>query len=571
MPTFQETNAALDQVIAAEIAKVRAGQSRTAAPALSKFSKAVQMQDEAGGNAWFTADPRLGGRQMTAAEVTEMRNAAKKLPANLPTWASLSSITNPAQRWAAAKSLLATGQAQWGLGADPNNPGEYGSRDPLAGVDSFNALNSPTIKGYRAFSPGGENRWDGDYRNAMTAALIKAGAIYDPSLHVSDRTYYLPTAIAEQKIASGEIPTPIKDPNDTGSLLEKVVLGTIAAIAGAPGGLGTGLSNLTGIGAGANTASGLNALNSFDTGAMNAATSTASATGTGGRTLAEILNAGAGDIATNQMTPSPLGTVASGSLQDIANIASGNIASNQASTVGGLSSLVSGAGNVASTAANASGSTAGTGAASGTTAGTAAAGTAAAGTAAAGGGAAAGTGAVGTLANLVGGSSNLDTLGRILGTGLGMYASDRAADNAKELANQFASYGAPYRQKLTDLYANPSSFLNSQEVQKPVQMATDIMSRSLSTQGNPTGSGNALQQLQSYSADQLFGKLGQEKDRLAGYGGLANYNAAAPAAAANAGASSSNVYNALGAGIADIFSPPRQYGSLYDLINGRRP
>ena len=140
---------------------------------------------------------------------------------------------------------------------------------------------------------------------------------------------------------------------------------------------------------------------------------------------------------------------------------------------------------------------------------------------------------------------------------LGAYASSRATDQYKGLADQFASYGAPYRQRLSDLYANPSGFLSSDEVQKPVQMASDIMARSLSTQGNPTGSGNALQQLQSYSADQLFGRLGQEKDRLAGFGGLSAYNQAAPSAAASVIGSSNNTANALGAATNNIFSPPQ--------------
>lgn len=140
---------------------------------------------------------------------------------------------------------------------------------------------------------------------------------------------------------------------------------------------------------------------------------------------------------------------------------------------------------------------------------------------------------------------------------IGAYASSNATDAYKTLAETFAGYGAPYRQKLSDLYADPSSFLKSAEVQKPVQMGSDILARSLSTQGNPIGSGNALQQLQSYSSDQLFGRLGQEKDRLAGYGGLTQYNAAAPAAASNVIGSNANTANALGAAASNVFNPPK--------------
>ena len=167
------------------------------------------------------------------------------------------------------------------------------------------------------------------------------------------------------------------------------------------------------------------------------------------------------------------------------------------------------------------------------------------------------SGVFGQAGNALGAGSILGALGRAIPGLLGAYASSRATDQYKGLADQFASYGAPYRQRLSDLYANPSKFLSSDEVQKPVQMASDIMARSLSTQGNPTGSGNALQQLQSYSADQLFGRLGQEKDRLAGFGGLSAYNQAAPSAAASVIGSSNNTANALGAATNNIFSPPQ--------------
>lgn len=140
-------------------------------------------------------------------------------------------------------------------------------------------------------------------------------------------------------------------------------------------------------------------------------------------------------------------------------------------------------------------------------------------------------------------------------------SQDKVLQQQKDLAAKYEAMGEPYRQKLSDLYGNPDAFLNSQEVQKPVQQASDIMARSLSTQGNPTGSGRAMQQLQSYSADQLYGRLGEEKNRLAGFGGLTQYQGAAPGIA-----SSANVQNpydiqkwqAAGAGagaLNDIFNP----------------
>lgn len=158
-------------------------------------------------------------------------------------------------------------------------------------------------------------------------------------------------------------------------------------------------------------------------------------------------------------------------------------------------------------------------------------------------------------------------LGKIAPAALGAYASNKQSSQLGELADKFAGYGAPYRDRLSALYQNPSSFLNSPEVQVPVQQGTDIMARSLSTRGNPTGSGNALQQLQSYASDQLFGRLGQEKDRLAGFGGLSAYNQAAPSAATASIGSNANMFNAIGSGMADVFNPPKTPAqTLADLL-----
>lgn len=166
----------------------------------------------------------------------------------------------------------------------------------------------------------------------------------------------------------------------------------------------------------------------------------------------------------------------------------------------------------------------------------------------------------------------LSLLGKAAPGVIGAFAADSQTKAINDLAAQqktqydeYKGFGAPYRTKLTDLYADPSTFLTSKEVQTPVQQGSDIMARSLSMTGNPTGSGNALQQLQSYSADQLFGKLGQEKDRLAGYGGLTAYNQAAAGSAGNqtlnlAGLQSgANVWNAAGAAANNIFNPPKSY------------
>lgn len=86
--------------------------------------------------------------------------------------------------------------------------------------------------------------------------------------------------------------------------------------------------------------------------------------------------------------------------------------------------------------------------------------------------------------------------------------------------------GAPYRSRLSDLYANPSGFLSSPEVQVPTQQSTDAVMRALSTGGNPYGNPGALLEAQNYTADKLFGRLGEEKNRLATLGGIPAYGTA---------------------------------------------
>lgn len=177
------------------------------------------------------------------------------------------------------------------------------------------------------------------------------------------------------------------------------------------------------------------------------------------------------------------------------------------------------------------------------------------------------------LSRILGGNAStsdwLNVLGTAGATGLGVYSDIQKTNALNDLADKYAGYGAPYRQRLSDLYANPSSFLSSPEVQVPVQQGTDAMARSLSAKvGNPVFSGTALQELQNYSSNQLFSKLGQEKDRLAGFGGLTAYNSAAPGAAANAINSSGNALTTLAGGVSDIFNPRQTLSDLFKQYQG---
>ena len=178
-------------------------------------------------------------------------------------------------------------------------------------------------------------------------------------------------------------------------------------------------------------------------------------------------------------------------------------------------------------------------------------------------GAAGTAGAVGGAASALAPTGSLPGMSQILAGAIpaafGAYGANQQANAYEGLARDYMNMGAPYRSKLSDLYSNPTAFLNSPEVQVPVQQGTNALARALSVNGNPIGSGTALQELQNYSSNQLFGRLGQEKDRLAGFGGLSAYNQAAPGAAGNAINANKSIYDAFGAGAADIFYPPKRY------------
>ncbi len=101
-------------------------------------------------------------------------------------------------------------------------------------------------------------------------------------------------------------------------------------------------------------------------------------------------------------------------------------------------------------------------------------------------------------------------------------------DQRQRMYDEYKGFGAPYRQRLSDLYADPNAFLSSNEVRVPLDQATKSLAQAYSAKGgNPWGNPAAGFAITSNAANKLFGRLGEEKDRLAGYGGVAAYNPAA--------------------------------------------
>lgn len=160
-------------------------------------------------------------------------------------------------------------------------------------------------------------------------------------------------------------------------------------------------------------------------------------------------------------------------------------------------------------------------------------------------------------------------LGKLAGPALGAYASNQQANALADIARQYSEYGAPYRAQLAQLQADPGSFLNSPRVQTAVDQGTNAMARALSARdGNPVGSGRALHELQNYATNSLYGQLTNRENQLANFGGLSNFNAAAPQTGLASVAQTGNMWNSIGAGLNDVFNPQPTYLDLVKAMKG---
>lgn len=160
-------------------------------------------------------------------------------------------------------------------------------------------------------------------------------------------------------------------------------------------------------------------------------------------------------------------------------------------------------------------------------------------------------------------------IGKLGAAGLGAYASNQQSNALADVAKQYAEYGAPYRAQLASLQTDPGSFLSSPRVTSAVDQGTSAMARALSARdGNPVGSGRALQELQNYSTNSLYGQLTNRENQLANFGGLSSFNSAAPSANLASVQQTGNMYNAIGAGINDIFNPQPTYIDLIKAMKG---
>lgn len=373
--------------------------------------------------------------------------------------------------------------------------------------------------------------------------------------------------------------------NDRESFLES--LGALPFVLGA-----FGAPYLASLGA-AGTAGGAGALNSFDTGAMGNILGTnvsdvattasgignaASAAGTGVDfsssflpTLTETATAPGlvsptGSLADMATTLGAGGAVEVGGLAGLTDAALGLPSGGLSAAIGGTGITVPGAlGNLSLDAAGNLASTVVGGAApnlattvSGSGAGVTP------------GAVASGASSVSSLSKFLDGSASLDDwlkLGGTVGSALlSGYSSNKTADAFKDEASRLNAIQEPWRGRLSDMYANPSSFLTSAPVRASLDQGTQAVARALSGDyGNPAMSPNALAEINKYAANSLYSQFGNEANRLAAFGGL-NFPATAGSSlniqGANEGA---GVYDAAQYALGQLTAPKPQM-TVADMI-----
>lgn len=148
--------------------------------------------------------------------------------------------------------------------------------------------------------------------------------------------------------------------------------------------------------------------------------------------------------------------------------------------------------------------------------------------------------------------------GGLVGAGLGIAGSRRQQGQLEALNNQYLGFGAPSRARYEASFAPGFTMANDPGYKDALDMVTKSTLHGLSVTGNPAGSPNAWDKtLSDVNAKFAYPALQNYRNQNANTGGIGQLTAAAPAAATGAIAAGGNVFNAAGAAVNDIFSPPK--------------
>lgn len=141
---------------------------------------------------------------------------------------------------------------------------------------------------------------------------------------------------------------------------------------------------------------------------------------------------------------------------------------------------------------------------------------------------------------------------------LGAYGANQQSQAYTDLANKYMALGAPSRDRYEASFAPGFSLSNDPGYQDAINAASKANLHALSLGGNPALSPNAqAQNLQDLYSRVSYPALQNYRNMNANAGGIASLQTAAPGAAGAGINAGSGVYNALGAGLNDIFNPPK--------------
>ena len=184
---------------------------------------------------------------------------------------------------------------------------------------------------------------------------------------------------------------------------------------------------------------------------------------------------------------------------------------------------------------------------------------------AAGGTAAAGKGSA--ISRIFGGTGTADDWTSLLGnlgTGaLSALSANKYADNMKELADRSWNAGSDYRNRLASTYTNPGAYLDSPEVKAITDRSTNALARSLSARdGNPIGSGRALNEINDYAGQTMLGQLGNYRQQLANFGGQSQLSGNYSQLGSQSADAGSNIYNSLANTVSRVTQPQTDWASI---------
>jgi hypothetical protein len=160
----------------------------------------------------------------------------------------------------------------------------------------------------------------------------------------------------------------------------------------------------------------------------------------------------------------------------------------------------------------------------------------------------------------------LSMIGKIAPAALGMYASSQQANKLSDLANKYFDVGAPSRARYEASFQPGFSMANEPGYMDAMNLATKSFLNKASVQGNPADSPNAWNQtLKDINSTFTIPALQNYRSVNANTGGLASFTPAAINAQTASVGSDKNFYDALGAGAADVFNPPKKL-NLSDFL-----